>query len=114
GEGGGRVCCRQPAPQQREALYVVLLLVPVEGGGVIAGGGVEHGGNPHEPIEVGGDVAANLQFVVAPAVVGDGFLQRFRQPVVDALARLLIGGGDRVHEPNGVAHGDIGGRMQGR
>jgi hypothetical protein len=40
-------------------------------------------------------------------------LQGFRQPVVHALARRLVGGDDRVHEPHRVAHGNRGAEAQG-
>src|SRR5580693_4821894 len=58
------------APQLDDAFDIVILLVAVERGAVVAGTGIEYGSDTTEPFEVGLDVAAHLQLVVAAAVVG--------------------------------------------
>ena len=99
-------------PQLGDALDVVVLLVAVERRAVVAGVAVEHGGDAREAVEIGRDVAAHLQLVVAAAVVAHDLLERLRQPVVDALAGLLVGGDDRIDQPDRVPHGDVRARPQ--
>ena len=58
---------------------------------------------PGEALEVGRDIAADLQLVIAAAVVAHDLLERLGKAVVDALAGLLVAGGDRIDEADGVA-----------
>ena len=100
------------APQFDDALDVVVLLVAVEGRAVVAGAGVEHGGDAAEPLEIGRDVAADLQLVVAAAIVGHDLLEGLRQSVVHTLRRRPVGGGQRIDQADRVAHLDAGCRRE--
>ena len=99
-----------PPPEREHALDVVVLLVAVEAAAVAAGDAVEHAGDPRQPLDVGLDVAGDLELEPALAVGGDHLLERLRQAVADALGR--VGGGDRVDQADGVAGGDRRRRLQ--
>ena len=102
------------APQLDDALDVVVLLVAVERGAVVARTGIEHGGDAAQPFEVGLDVAAHLQLVVAAAIVGDDLLQGLGQAVIDALRRRPVGRRQRIDQPDRMAHVDARSAASGR
>ena len=113
--------CHQPlqrrrlphaAPQFGDALDRVVLLVAVERRPILAGAAVEHAGDAREPVEISGNVAAHLELVVAAAVVAHDLLERLRQAIVDALAPLLVGGDDRIDQPDRVPHRNLRARAQ--
>ena len=76
-------------PEREHAVDVVVLLVAVERGAVAAVDAVEHAGDARQPLDVGVDVAGDLELEPALAVGGDDLLERLGQAVADALG--LVG-----------------------
>ena len=75
---------------------------------------IEHEGDAAQAIEIGLDVARDLQLVVAAAIVGNDLLQRLRQAVVDALHRCAVAGRQRIDQADRVAQLDRAGGLQRR
>ena len=101
-------------PQLGDAFDIVILLVAVERRPIVAGRAIEHRRDAAEPIEIGGDVAADLELVVAAAIVARDLFERLRQAVVEALIRRLVRFIDRIEQADGVAQIDPGaGRKAG-
>ena len=63
-----------------------------------------------QAIEIGLDVAGDLQLVVAAAIVRNDLLQRLRQAVVDALHRRAVARRQRIDQAHRVAQLDRAGR----
>ena len=116
-EGGGAELLQRRLglhrfPEVDDRVDVLVLLVAVEGDAQPLGHRVEHAGDLHQPLDVGLAVAADLELEAALAVGGDHFLERLGQAVADARARRLVGGDDRVDQPDRVPGGDAAHRLE--
>ena len=74
------------------------------------GQAVQHRGDGAEPIDVGVDAAADLEFVIAVAVDLQHFLQGFWQAVVHGLGHVLPC--DGVQQAHGVPRVQGGGWLE--
>ena len=83
-----------------QLLGALVLLVAVQRGVVGLGQAVQHRGDGAEPINVGVDAAADLEFVIPVTVDLQHFLQSFGQSVVDGLGYVLPR--DGVQQAHGV------------
>ncbi len=101
-------------PQLADAFYILVLLVAVQRRLVVADLAVQHRRDAREAVEVRRHVAADLELVEAAAIEARDLFQRLGQPVVHALAGLLVRGNDRIDQPHGVAHANPLARPQAR
>src|SRR5262249_13367085 len=104
---GQRRRLAHPLPKLGNAVDVVVLLVAIKRGAVVADLAVEDRGDAGQALEVGRDIPAHLQLVVAAAIAARHLLERLREPIADPLGGGLVAGHDRVEQANGVPHGDL-------
>ena len=100
-------------PQRHHAIDIVVLLVAVERAAIRRRRAVQHRGDRRQAIDILRDVAADLQLEPCVAVDRHHLFQRLRQAVIDALAGLDVGRGDRVDQADRVARGDLRARRAG-
>ena len=100
--------CLHAPPQFEQRFDVVILLVAVERDEIRLRRRIEYRGDFDQPLQIGNDIAADLELEIAVAVGRHHLLQRFRQTVAD-LVRMT---GNDIHQADSVASGDrFGGRQ---
>ena len=94
----------EPFEQYRQVARIIILFVAIKTDVIVERAFTQQIRNLSQALKISHGITADLDFQIAYALLGNIFLQRLRQTIVQAIIVRNISGANRVDQANRVAN----------